>query len=75
MATAATDGNSHQVGVSEDHPKPNPSGGEADVHRVAHIAVEAHHYQSLWRIDGCGCAAARPTEVPNAPQRHCKSKY
>src|SRR6516162_2659751 len=36
--------NCYRVGVSEDHPKSNPSRGQAQVHWVPHISVETHHY-------------------------------
>ena len=65
----------HRVGVSEDNPKPDPPGCEADVHRVSHIAVEPHHDQSLWRSHRCGRTLSRPPEVPNAAQGHCESEH
>src|SRR5213594_5164433 len=32
------------VGMSENDPQPDPANREAHVHRVTHVAVEAHHY-------------------------------
>src|SRR5215470_11789617 len=42
-------GNREQVGVSEDNPQPNPAHGEAHVHGIAHVAVEAYNHQALRR--------------------------
>src|SRR5438876_11026663 len=33
-----------RVGMSENDPQPDPANREAHVHRVTHVAVEAHHY-------------------------------
>src|SRR5215469_2298723 len=56
------------VGMSEDDPKADPSGGEAEVHWVAHVAVGTDDHQMLRRSDRSGCAAAGPAEVPDAAQ-------
>src|SRR5947208_10346330 len=37
-------GDRYQIGVSENDPQPDPSDCEAHVHRITHVAVEAHHY-------------------------------
>src|SRR5437588_11914534 len=33
-----------RVGMSENDPQPDPANCETHVHRVTHVAVEAHHY-------------------------------
>src|SRR5438874_12636261 len=37
-------GDRYRIGVSENDPQPDPANREAHVHRVTHVAVEAHHY-------------------------------
>src|SRR5438876_9396818 len=55
-----------RVSMSENDPQPDPADCEADVHRVTHVSVEAHHYQSLRWSERRRRSASRPPEVPNA---------
>src|SRR5438445_7223853 len=55
-----------RVRMSENNPQPDPADHEADVHRVTHVSVEAHHYQSLRWSERRRRSASRPPEVPNA---------
>src|SRR5207245_65603 len=55
-----------RVRVSENNPQPDAADHEADVHRVTHVSVEAHHYQSLRWSERRRRAASRPPDVPNA---------
>src|SRR5215472_14827234 len=61
--------------MSEDDPKADPSGGEAEVHWVAHVAVGTDDHQMLRRSDRSGCAAAGPAEVPDAAQGDCETQH
>src|SRR5215472_6311843 len=56
------------IRMSKDHPEPDPSRGEAQVHGIAHMTVKSDYYQGLRRSDGRGRAVARPSKIPNTPQ-------
>src|SRR5580704_13249113 len=61
-------GDDGPVGPSEYYPQTDPSGEEAEVHRVTHVAIESHHHQSLRRSEGRGGSVAGVSEVPHATQ-------
>src|SRR6266705_1272113 len=52
-----------RVSMSENDPQPDPADCEADVHRVTHVSVEAHHYQSLRWSERRRRSASRSPEV------------
>src|SRR6266852_6115914 len=68
-------GNRHWVSVSEDDPQPDPKNGQTNIHRVAHIAVKAHHHEVFRWSHRRWCSLSRPPEIPNAAQSNCESQH
>src|SRR5262249_39353774 len=60
------------AGCSKHDPQPDPSHGEAHIHRISHIAIKSDNHQALRRNEGRRRAASRPAKVPEAAQRHGK---
>src|SRR5579863_1116336 len=48
--------------ASENNPEADPPRCEADIHRIAHVTVKAHHDQTLRRNKWSGGSAAGPAE-------------
>src|SRR5215469_18295631 len=66
-------GNCQQVRVSEDNPQSDPTRGEAHVHGIAHVAVEAYNHQALRRRNRGRSPVPGPAKIPNATQGNCES--
>lgn len=58
-----------RVRTAEDDPEAYPAGEEADVHRIADIAIEADYNEALRRSNRRGRAASSPAEIPDASER------
>lgn len=64
-----------QVRVSEDNPQSDPTGGEAHVHGIAHVAVEADNHQALRRRNRGRSPVPGPAKISHATQGNRESQH
>src|SRR5215470_12243399 len=63
------------IGMAEDNPEANPSDCKAEVHGIAHIAIETDDHQTPGRNHWSRRAVSGPPEIPHAAQGHREAQH